>query len=165
MTPCQVIIHPFLSAIFLFPPFGVLHKVSLPDWLSWGSHAAGFPCCGVPVLWWEGRQKRHERMLLFISVLSCVWIWLQVAKSIFSFCRRHHRRRVYFFWAPVTSAANVMCGSQQVPLPGRKANNESAGLIEWLRSERTIHSQAGTGVIRGRWGLKTFEGFFKVRLR
>lgn len=27
-------------------------------------------------------------MLVFISILSCVWIWLQVTKSIFSFCGR-----------------------------------------------------------------------------
>lgn len=90
-----------MAPIFLFPPLGVKGKFSLPGRLSREPRAAVFSQrSGVPVLWWEGRQRRHDPMLLFISILSCVWIWLQVAKSIFSFCGWHHRRPVYFFWAP-----------------------------------------------------------------
>lgn len=81
-----------------------------------------FLCCG-------GRVGRGDtgKMLLFISTLSCVWIWLQVAKSIFSFCGRHRRRLVYLR-GPATSAACVTCGSRRrhALLPGKEASNESA---------------------------------------
>lgn len=56
----QVIIHHNMCPIFLFPPLGVIGKFSLPDRLSREPQAAGFSQrAGVPVLWWEGRQRRH----------------------------------------------------------------------------------------------------------
>lgn len=99
-TISQVIIHHNVSH-FLIPTPWRHRQVLITRSAEHRAPGAGFSQrAGVPVLWWEGQQRRHEQMLLFISILSCVWIWLQVAKSIFSFCGRHHCRPVYFFWAP-----------------------------------------------------------------
>lgn len=159
-TVTQVIIHHNRSTIFLFPPLGVICKFSLPDRLSLQLPGGRFFSlrAGVLVLWWEGRQRRHGPMLLFISILSCVWIWLQVAKSIFSFCGQHHRRAVYFFWAPPhllpmsCAVASVCCyreGKQTMSL--QSWSSESGERVASVKPWFAARSQTC-------WCFKQFEG-------
>lgn len=162
-TVIQLIIHYNMSPSFLFPPLGVIGKFSLPDRLSREPQAAGFSQrAGVPVLWWEGRQRRHGQMLLFISILSCVWIWLQVAKSIFSFCGWHHRRPVYFFWAPphllpMSCAVADVCryqeGKQTMSL--QSWSSESGKRVVSMKPWFAARSQTDSRIVvlRAIWGM------------
>lgn len=116
----------------------------------------------VPVLWWEGQQRRHRQMLLFISILSCVWIWLQVAKSIFSFCGWHHRRQVYFFWAPphllpMTCAVADVCRYHEwkQTMSVQSWPSESGIRVVSMKPWFAARSQTGLRilVLRAVWGM------------
>lgn len=138
-------IHFKMSPMFAFPPFSIIGKFLLLDQLSWAMQGSGF-CCEMEFLCCGGRvgKKRHEQMLLFISILSCVRIWLQVAKSIFNFCRQHHRQPVYFFWAPphllpmswaVANAPRYQEGKQTVSLQSWSSESgKNCGVSESMTS-------------------------------
>lgn len=70
----QVITHYNMSPIFLLPPLGIIGKFSLPDWLSGEPQTAGFSqSAGFPVLWWEGRQRRHrQNVAVYFHSVMCV---------------------------------------------------------------------------------------------
>ena len=69
------------------------------------THAQAFPprvagSCVVVGGFTHRRRRGTGERWLFISILSCVWIWLQVTESIFSFCGQRRAWTVYFLGAP-----------------------------------------------------------------